>query len=361
MINHNRLLLPLIVASLVLACGLNTNPLSNLLSSAETASTPTASPVEPATKAENFPLGLTSASSGLDQLNSYRANLVLEFAGLRNEESTAGQIVALTEVTRRPPARRQYLHTNTAIPRAEISAGASEFFRLADKVYVKKAVADDWLILTGGQAGPDTLGFFEFERLITLPAAVSSPPQLETVNGLSARHYVFNENDLTDPNIIFEQAQGDLWVATEGNYLLKYTISASLRVVIPDPRAYLFDQGQFSLHYALTDLNADFTISPPIEAATGSKTLDHLPRLPDAEIISVFPTLIEYTSAISAISATIFYRAELSALDWTEDKAAIFNEKSHLTFSQENQTLTVIITPAEDSDKIKVVLDINKQ
>ncbi len=41
---------------------------------------------------------------------------------------------------------------------------------------------------------------------------------------------------------------------------------------------------------------------------------------------------------------------------WTQDEAVLFNEKARLVFSKAGQSLTIIITPAEASDKIKVTL-----
>ncbi len=351
--NHLRLLLLLIATLIILACGLNTNPLDNLWPASE------ASP-QPTSTAQPYTLGVTSVNNGLSELRSYRASLAVDFTGTRNGQPTAGQIESLTEVTRQPPALHQYLQADMITPTTRIAAGVSEFFRVEDKVYVKRAENGAWLALTNGQVSPETLDFFALERLITLPWAVSNPPRLETLHGLNVQHYTFSETDLIVPNIIFEQAQGDLWLATPGNYLVQYVLSATLRIIIPDPKAHIFDQGQLTLRYTLTDINADFTITPPVDALTAHDTFNHLPRLPDAEVISVFPTLIEYTSAISAISATLFYRDQLSALDWTEDQATIFNEKARLTFSKADQTLTIIITPADERDRIKVVLGLDR-
>ena len=81
--------------------------------------------------------------------------------------------------------------------------------------------------------------------------------------------------------------------------------------------------------------------------------------LPLEWIISVFPDLVEYVSATTPLSATQFYQNELAALTWTEEHASIFQEKARLTFAKDGQILTIIITPVGDSQKIKVVLDIN--
>jgi hypothetical protein len=341
----------LLVVNLTLACGFNPNALRGLLSRA------TLTPDTPA-NAQRYAIGPASAVSGLSQLTGYQANLVVDFDGVRSGEPVAGRIESLTEVTRQPAALHRYLKSSTAIPRVEVAAGTADFFQIDDKVYVKKSSVAPWLTFQGDQVSPESLGFFEVDRLIVLPTTVAGPPMLETLNGLAVEHYVFTESDLDDPNLVFTQAQGDVWIAADDDYLMQYVLSATLRVVIPDPNADLFHEGRLSLRYSLTDINSDFVITPPAAAITQSAPFDELPRLPDAQITSIYPTLLEYTSTISAISATLFYREALTAQEWAEEDIQIFNEKSRLFYSKAGQSLTVIITPAETPDKIKVTVDV---
>jgi hypothetical protein len=340
--DHIRLLLSLTITIVALACGLTPTP--------EPSPEPTPTPPQ-------FTIGPTSVSSGLSGLKSYRTNLTVDFTGNRNGEVARGHIEASTEVIQQPPALHHYLKIDGQFPKARMPAGVSEFFRINDRVYLKKAGDNLWSQFTGPDLTPGQLGFYELERLVTLPAAVATLPITETLNGSNVQHYRFSEADLTSSNIIFDQAQGEVWVATPGDYVAQYVISTSLRITLPDPKAHLFDQGQLILHYTLTDVDADFTITPPADIPTNN-TLSNLPRLPDAEIISVFPDLVEYISATTPLSATQFYQNELAALEWMEEHASIFQEKARLTFAKDGQILTIIITPTEDN-KIKVVLDIS--
>lgn len=336
------------------ACRSSPNPIRELWPATGTSPQLTTTPQE-------YPIAVHSVQSGLTDLKSYQANLSLDFEGVRSGEPAAGHVEAITKVTQEPPALYQYLDIDLDVDNPRISAGTSELFNVDDKIYVKKAAGEPWLTFTNTQVMPDTLDFFEFDRLIVIPKTVSTSSQLETLNGIDVEHYVFDESDLSHPNIVFEEAQGDVWLATPDHYVMQYVISATIRYVIPDPKVHVFDQGQFNLRYTLTGINSDFTITPPAEALTSNDPINMLPRLPDAEIISVFPTLIEYTSAISAISATLFYRDELSGLGWTEENSAIFNEKSLLNYSQDDRLLSIIITPVEDEDKIKVLMSLDNQ
>jgi hypothetical protein len=199
------------------------------------------------------------------------------------------------------------------------------------------------------------MGFLALERLITLPRVVSTPPVSKTLNGFNVQHYHFSEADLTNPNLIFDQAQGEVWVAIPDNYVVQYALSTTLRVSLPDPQINLFDQGQLILHYTLTDVDADFTIIPPVNIPTNN-TLSNLPPPPDARLISVFPDLVEYGSTASAPTITQFYQEKLPTLEWAEEHTTVFEEKARLTFVKEGQILTIIITPSDDPQTIKVVL-----
>lgn len=343
-----RLLLILAVA--LPACATNLNPLF------QANTIPAESPVTTLTPAP-ISLELKSATAGLADLESYRANLMVEFDGTRNGQPAQGRLEALTEVTRQPAALHQYLKVNTPLTGTEIISGVSEFYRVADQIYVKRGPAGAWFTFTDSTVSAADLGFFALDRLIILPAVVSSP-RPELLESQKVQHFSFTEQDLSAPNLIFEQAEGDLWLAQPGGYLAQYVISATVRVVIPDPKVHLFDQGQLNLRYTVSDPNADLTITPPGKAQVERGALSRLPRLPDAKIVSVFPTFIEYTSAITPIGAALFYRDQLISKGWTENQADIFNEKARLTYAKDDASLTVLITSGDEQDKIKVLLDL---
>jgi hypothetical protein len=328
----------LIIWGGLLACGI-----SNQLTS----------PVPTPTRVQ-YPIGSSSVRDKRPNLRSYRTQLTVDFSGNRNGGTVKGNIEASTEVTREPAALHHTFRLEGQLPK--IPAGVSEYYRFDDQLYLKKAGDTLWSQFIGANTTPGSLGFLDLEKLIVLPLTVTTPPITETLNGLPITHYTFNETDLFDASVIFDQAQGEVWVATPGNYVVQYVISTSLRIVIPDPKAHLIDQGQLTLRYTLTDVDADFTIPPPADIPTNN-TLSNLPRLPDAEIISVFPNLVEYLSATTPLSATQFYQNELAVLAWTEEHASIFQEKARLTFAKDGQILTIIITPTEDN-KVKVMLDI---
>lgn len=350
------LLLPLFAALAALGCSIAPvlSPGSPGLGQPAISETPTA-----VSRQGAFDIRPQTVSDNLNQLDNYRLKYSVVFTGTRGGQPAAGSIESLVEVNRQPPALHQYLLVQAELPQAGTVPGESQFYWTGDKAYVKKGSTGPWFTFSSGQVTPDQFGFLELERLITLPDTVAAPPRFANLAGRSIQQYTFDESDLSDPNIIFEDAAGEVWLTTIGNYVMRYEISASLRIVIPDPKAHLFDEGHMTLSYTLSDINSDLTIAPPTGALTITNSLSDLPRLPDADIISVFPGFLEYTSAITPIGAALFYRDELTGQDWVEESLSAFNEKARLVYSREKQKVTILINPANIPDKIKVSLSLD--
>ncbi|MFN8458217.1 MAG: hypothetical protein U0401_26795 [Anaerolineae bacterium] len=347
MLKFIRLLIPLMSAIAALACGLN----SPWLPLGSVGQSPLATPT---------PLALEAGfiRSGLNRLQSYRASIIVEFEGMRNRQPVQGRIESLIETTRQPEALHQYLKVQTSLTDTQVITGVSEFYRVGAEVLVKKGDRGEWFRFTDAAASPEQMGFVAPERLMTLPPALKQAPQPEILNGQPVQRYSFTAAELSDPNLSFETAQGELWLAQPSQYLAQYVLSATLRVIIPDPTAHFFDQGRLNLRYTVSDVNEAFEIQPPRNVLTQSNSLGRLPRLPDAAMVSVFPTFIEYTSATSPLSATLFYRDELPKLGWTEviSQSEVFKEKARLNFAKAGQNLTILITPAEEKDRTKILL-----
>ncbi len=347
------------------ACGIDTGSRLESSPEVEEASAPTlpANTIEaPIERQATYSIGATSAGSGLEQLRSYRANLTVDFLGDRNGESANGHIESLKEINQATNALHQYLIVDANMPDTQNAAGIYEFFQIGGSVYIIRP--DETLFFSTDRDNeilPGEMGFYELDRLIMLPSVVSSPPQTETIQGLNVKHYSFTQDDLDIPNIIFEQAQGEVWVVEPGNYVIQYTLSGTVKILTPIPNAHLLDEGTLKLNYMLTDINTAIDIMPPDNIETAITPLADLPRPPDSEIIAVFPALLEYTSVISPISATLFYKNGLPVQGWTEENAEVFEEKSQLVYVKEDNTLTIIITPDDHQDKVKVSLNLDTQ
>jgi hypothetical protein len=224
---------------------------------------------------------------------------------------------------------------------------------------VKKNTNEKWFTITDiaeNTTEPTDFGFFDLGRFIILPSQSNNPPRYELLNGISTRHYSFDEHSLINSNITFEQTTGDLWLADIGDYVVQYVISTNLTVIIPDQNIYLIERGYLKLEYNLTDINAEFNIIPPVATLNINHIFNRVTRLSDTQIISVFPNLVEFTIPLTATEAAIFYRNQFIKLGWQEDDFAVFEEKAELHFSTEEERVKILITPYEDKNRIKVLI-----
>jgi hypothetical protein len=341
-----KLFLPLIIFMLILTgCEGPAGSLGGLFKIQPT-TTPT--PV-------SYPLTSQPVSAAApNDVNSYRASLIIEFDGLKQQERLTGSIESLTEIDRRAAMHHYYAKNN----------GITELFQTGDYVFLKKPGEPTWQMWPVSEKTntDDPLpGLPGWEQLLILPKTVQSPPQPQTLNNLNVQYYTFTEQDLMDlPDLVVQKAQGEVWLSVPGNIVMQYTISATLKYVSPPPQAHLFDQGHLHVGYSVADVNQPLAITPPKADVIFTKTpFEALPRLPDATITTIFPTLIEYTSAQSPISATIFYRNELLDQDWEEANADIFNEKAQMSFVKADERLSVIILPREDTSQTKIGLSLS--
>jgi hypothetical protein len=301
-------------------------------------------------EAQTFAVAPASSGDGLEQLNSYRANLIVDFEGIRDGQAVSGQIESLVEVNRSASALHRYLATDGEV---------SNFIQQGNSVYIAQDGQESYFeVEAGRQLSPGDIGFMDLNKLIILPRTVSVAPQIESVDDLTALHYRFDQHDLTVSEIIFERAQGEAWVATPNNYLVQYVISATIKTAASIPNAHLLDEGTLQLNYKLTDINTEIPMTLPDTADLTPTLFADFPPPPDAKTTAIYPTLIEYTSAISPISATLFYKTGLPTRGWTEDSAELFEEKSRLIFSKDNRRLTILVTPTDDPAQIKITLDV---
>jgi len=314
------------------------------------------------TNAPRYPLNLASATGGRERLNSYQVKITVDFNGQRHGQTSAGRVESLTEIDRRGAALRQTQSVTATIPNRKFNANHTEFLKVGQKIFVKQDDESFWFEADPNQpATPAEFGLLALESLVALPPSAPAAPKFTTQNGLNVQQYHFSEQDLTGQKLTFAQAEGEVWVATPGNYVTQYEISGTLKAAAPAAAEHLLDEGQLRLSYRLDKVNQPLGLALPAATTAVTPALAALPRLPNAEVIAAYPALIEYRSVISPVSATLYYRQTMPPLGWAEELASVFNEKARLAFTQNNRRVLIFITPLDKPGQIKVVVNLEER
>lgn len=199
---------------------------------------------------------------------------------------------------------------------------------------------------------------FSADDMVDMPSTARRSLLPQDVNGISCWHYTFNEKDIpADERMVFEKATGEVWVARDGEYPVKFTVQATTTAK-PDAEpseGELFSSGNFSVEYELIDVNQNFEIVVPEEALNAGATLgggsvqSDLPMVDDAKVEFSMEGMVSYKSQKSVEEVVQFYREQLPPLGWTQDTTieTVDETGALLMFKQDAKTLTLSISVEE--------------
>jgi hypothetical protein len=303
----------------------------------------------------------------LSQLSAYRVSFVMDFDGQSGGQPAKGRIEMTLEQSKDPPARHLVMSMEGSTVEEMGGTNAMDVYIMGDTVYMNNAaMGDSWVSFSGADADAFEQGFFAPDEQLELPDTVTCASQPETVNGISATHCSFTEKDVLGEEATYDSLQGDVWVAVDGNYIVKYTLKADGYRSSQEGEG-LFDFGSVSFEYELKDVNGDFTITLPEEATQGGGTdvgggtggavgTSDLPVLENAEEVTAMAGFLNYYTSSDISTIIDFYRQELPAIGWQEnaDQAYVGDDNAMLSFTKEGQTM--MLTIVKEDNRINVII-----
>lgn len=221
--------------------------------------TPLPSPTpEPEPEVVAFP-----GEIGLDQFDSYQVKTVMEFTRPPGEATgddiTEQRQEIFLEVINEPQIWHQTMSIQST--GATETNSQSESYYVNDVTYIK--TLDNWTAMSGlmGRSQFTGLGLY-----VHLPETALCNPETETVNNIPAIHCTFTDQDKLTESLDAEVVEGNVWIAEDGGYVLKYELTAEqLDLKGGFSGGYeLFNT--YSLSYELVEANGDFSITLPAEA-----------------------------------------------------------------------------------------------
>ncbi|HSB02870.1 MAG TPA: hypothetical protein VLE49_19635 [Anaerolineales bacterium] len=285
------------------------------------------------------PFTLADPQTGLKDLASYQAALTITFEGTENGKPRKWSKTYTMLASNDPPARQW------TVDGSEDGQSIEQGFlaEVAGLDYERNG--QDSCTATEIQAGNSLGERFEPASFLSGLKGADEAGS-ETVNGVEAKHYTFDQHALGEDGIT--ESTGELWVASDGGYLVKYLLARK-------GKANYFGEGiegTLTLVYALTAPNQPVTLQLPEDCPPG---MVDAPLLPDAANVENSPGLLSYQTTSSLQDAVAFYEEKLPGLDWeAEMEPVVTDDAAALSYRQGNQSLSIFLT-AKDG---KVTVDI---
>lgn len=255
------------------------------------------------------PFNLFSPTQGLSDLSSYRATLVVSFEGMNAGQDIQWSRTYTMLVTKMPPARQLTIEysDDSATPTTIAEINNTVYERRDGSVCAAKAgevngtLAQSW----------EPAGFLD--SVIGADEAGS-----EIVNEVASNHYTFDESAQGRAGI---EATGELWLASEGGYLVRYTLMTTAGA------DYFGEgiEGVLSWDYQLSDVNQPVVIEIPDDCPP---PLLDIVVMPDAADVVRMPGSMSYTTPSTVQEVAAFYEEQARALGGQVANPPLISESS---------------------------------
>ncbi len=311
---------------------------------------------------EEVPLDLDMSMSGLEDLNSYRSDMYVEWEGTEGDEPVTGYISVESAFVREPPAYEMHLEGQGFEGDTDQGLGRVSFIQVGNNSWFYEGETDTWMQVPSGDFGFDEGFFFAPQDFLsefdTSTGKRSLVPQ--DVNGVQCYKYTFTEKDLqvVDPDegeIV--RAQGEAYVAVDGDYMVKLDMEVEMTSKADDEFA-AFEKGTIWMEFDIYDINQPIVIEPPAEATEQTQKRQDIPMLADAEIQFSSPDFITYKTASSVKDATEFYETEMVKQDWeSSGDSFVMEDTAMLSFEKQGATASIMISAGEEGTDVIITVE----
>jgi hypothetical protein len=325
---------------------------------------PVATPAESSGgQSEEQALDLMTSISDLANLNSYRAAFRFDWTGTKGDQPIQGYMQMNSAFVRQPPAQELHFEGQGFEANADQGLGKVSFIQVGDKAWFYESDSDSWMQVPAGSLDFAEGLFFKPEDLLSdyeiSKAERSQSPQ--QVNGVQAYKYTFDEKDFDVTGLsagdVVTRADGEVYVAVDGGYVVKLAIDADLSYTDPNE---IFQQGNVKMTFDISDINQPITIEPPAEAEAQTAGRDDIPMLGDANIDFSSAEFISYSTGSRVKDAAQFYENEMPKNGWTANEAnMVLADNAVLNYNKGGETANVIVST--DENGTSVIITISKE
>lgn len=308
-------------------------------------------------------------------IQSYRGDFLMTFDGTYNDEPINGSMSMEIEFTKEPPA--QAISMNIEGYEIDPALGGMsdiQFYIMGDTAYMNLGMEDGWISFPNDPEDSMSDQFISFQDFVDLPDKAKRKLLPENVNGVMAWHYVVDEDDLEDEFGTYDEMSADLWIAVDGGYMVKMDVSMTGTFNADEFGDQIIDEGTMTIVFNIRDVNEDFTIELPEEAASatdfglgdglfggGEWDREDAPLPDDAEIDFAMEGMVSAYTNLGYDDALEFMLTQLEANGWVLSGEPWEYEDSYMgDFIKDGETLNLMIDPAyDDTDRISIMMTID--
>ena len=284
-------------------------------------------------------------SGSLDGLSSYRLHFRFTFDGKDEQgKPQKGGMEWLQEAIKETKESHIRFTSTGDAAQANSKPGTFELYQVgaSSYIYSPDGQADQQCMgMTSDQSGQDRSAFFKPGDIVGGLKQAKLVGKGETINGVVADHYSFDQNAVTFGS--FESAKGDVWIAQDGGYPVKYVGTATGKGTILAGKTA---EGTFTWEYHVEDANQVESIVLPQECES-QKPADDIPVPENATAKNSFGKLITFKSTDAPAEVATFYKKALPEQGWAAGDASALGDLQTLSFTKAERKLSITITKAE--------------
>lgn len=304
---------------------------------------PTEEAIEEEKEEEEEVIDLSGVTEGLQQLDSYRSRFDMTFDG--ESEGEMGQWSLTMEMAYVRDPFAQHIVLKGGEMGVDLEEGF-ETIQIGNRHYMILGEGECISHETEDEEDDQDLEIFDLDDVMgQLEGARRVRPD-EEVNGVTCRHYVFDEYAVDWPELSLSKARGELWIAVDGDYVVKYTMEAEGQ----NPATH--EEGRMEWVYEVYDVNKPINIEPPA-SCEGDEA--QYPMMSDATNIFSISGMLSYQSASSFDEVIDFYQQRMPEEGWEDTGESFISEGSAiLEYVKDGQTINLSISETDEGISVTI-------
>lgn len=302
-------------------------------------------PVVIPTASAGEPSVLGELNSNLDALKSYRLKWVMAWDGTNKDgKPQKGSFSLFQEFI----AATKDQHMQWVSTKNSAAEETFEVFNIGQEYYMySPGKTGDEKCIAGSGAGMEGAGSllepWDFFGRMKNARLVKKG---ETVNGILTDHYQVDEKSAGVAG--FTSGSGDIWVAQDGKYTVKYSGKFSGKGGVLD--ADMVD-GVVTWNYDLNDVNKVAAIAPPADC---KKPGTSLPLPDDASEKTSMMSMTMFKTRLDAAGVVAFYKTKLAALGYKVQSENVMGDTATISMTKDKTTVTVMVS--KDNGMSQVII-----